>query len=457
MKNDNKILNTIKVIILAFALTAGVQYVLAQSWAPPTQSPPAGNTYAPLNVGSTGQIKDGGLTLGNTPGDLTYGLLVIKGLVGIGTPAPTVKLDVVGNVQATSFCLPGVGPTYGCISAWPTGGGGGGGVSGSGTTDFIPKWTSNSNPGALGNSSIIESIIGNETNVGIGTGLPGATAKLDVNGSIKIRGSGAPSSGKVLTAGDTSGNATWQFPAGITCSGSGACTLNKLPKFGSASNTVSNSQISDNGTNGVGISNILGIDISGRTLDYANAIWFTGIPGNDPPRTDRITFNADKPNFEFWNRTGSGTRANLMAKKITAKQITLSGGNEEGDGGIPASGKVLTATNASGDAEWRSPVITIPNGGNTNGRYTVNGREIVIPINENVNFTSKTATCDTGKVLISCTGGVIVQGTGSGDDNESEIIVPNDPGDPNNSCRLYYENENVNRPKLYAHVYALCM
>ncbi|MEX2590306.1 MAG: tail fiber domain-containing protein [Chitinophagales bacterium] len=46
-------------------------------------------------------------------------------------------------------------------------------------------------------------------NFGIGT--TGPTQKLDVNGQLRIRG-GSPSSGKVLTSLDGSGNASWEYP-----------------------------------------------------------------------------------------------------------------------------------------------------------------------------------------------------------------------------------------------------
>jgi len=59
-------------------------------------------------------------------------------------------------------------------------------------------------------NSIIQLIMGQDGNVGIGTTTPGA--KLDVNGQIKIAG-GSPGAGKVLTS-DASGLATWQTPTG---------------------------------------------------------------------------------------------------------------------------------------------------------------------------------------------------------------------------------------------------
>lgn len=65
------------------------------SFTEPSQSPPGGNVAAPLNVGATGQSKEGGLIL-NT-GGAANGLLVDKGFMGIGTLSPSFKLHVKGG------------------------------------------------------------------------------------------------------------------------------------------------------------------------------------------------------------------------------------------------------------------------------------------------------------------------------------------------------------------------
>jgi hypothetical protein len=95
-----------------------------------------------------------------------------NGNVGIGTTAPGQKLDVVGGYirSDTGFCI-----GTSCITSWP----GGGGVSGSGTTNYIAKWTGST---SLGNSIIYD----NGTNVGIGTTAPGQ--KLTVAGNIDVTG-----------------------------------------------------------------------------------------------------------------------------------------------------------------------------------------------------------------------------------------------------------------------------
>ncbi|HLP44274.1 MAG TPA: tail fiber domain-containing protein [Candidatus Nanoarchaeia archaeon] len=91
--NKQNISNSLKVITLALALSFGIQFAAAQSWTPPTSAPPGNNTYAPINVGASGQVKDGGLTLGlglsGTPSQ--FSLLAPYGKVGIGAGVNTVQ------------------------------------------------------------------------------------------------------------------------------------------------------------------------------------------------------------------------------------------------------------------------------------------------------------------------------------------------------------------------------
>lgn len=88
--------------ILAFifgALLFGSRFVF--SFTEPTQTPPLNNVSAPLNIGSTGQSKTGGLIL-NT-GGAANGLIVQSGKVGIGTANPSQTLHVVGEIMANVF------------------------------------------------------------------------------------------------------------------------------------------------------------------------------------------------------------------------------------------------------------------------------------------------------------------------------------------------------------------
>ena len=84
--------------VLLVGLIVANTIKLASAWVEPDQMPPGGNIAAPINTGNSGQIKTGGLIL-NT-GGATLGLIVEKGLVGIGTDTPQATLDVNGDIKA---------------------------------------------------------------------------------------------------------------------------------------------------------------------------------------------------------------------------------------------------------------------------------------------------------------------------------------------------------------------
>jgi len=108
------------------------------------------------------------------------------------------------------------------------------GVEGSGTINYLSKFTASS---TIGNSQVFD----NGTSVGIGTATPSATYKLDIVGSVRattIVKSGGTSSEYLKADGSVS---TLTNP--ITGTG----TTNYLPKFTGAS-ALGNSIISDNGT-----------------------------------------------------------------------------------------------------------------------------------------------------------------------------------------------------------------
>ena len=63
MKNTTKkIAQTLKIVVLALALSFGLSYVYA--WTAPTLPAPNGNTSAPINTGTSAQTKSGSLTAG---------------------------------------------------------------------------------------------------------------------------------------------------------------------------------------------------------------------------------------------------------------------------------------------------------------------------------------------------------------------------------------------------------
>jgi len=92
---QNNLLSFLLVVIFVsfFILTIGL------AWTEPTSNPPGGNVAAPINVGTTTQAKAGPLILNLSSPRAPTGLAVFgdsyfNGNVGIGTIAPTGKLQV---------------------------------------------------------------------------------------------------------------------------------------------------------------------------------------------------------------------------------------------------------------------------------------------------------------------------------------------------------------------------
>ena len=110
-----------------------------------------------------------------------------NGNVGIGTTSPSEKLDIYGTIKITGFKLPSGasngyvltsdGSGIGTWKALPTGSSG---FTGSGSTNYFPKFTSST---TLGNSILFET----GSKIGIGTTNP--TTKFEVQGgAIKATG-----------------------------------------------------------------------------------------------------------------------------------------------------------------------------------------------------------------------------------------------------------------------------
>jgi len=110
MKKFIKLLspNTAAILVVSFVFIFIIGFYAFAAWNPPTQDPIGGNTPTPLNVSTTGQIKEGGLTVANNSG-VTYGLLIPNGSVGIGNIAPTAKLDVSGTANFSGTVTVGGG------------------------------------------------------------------------------------------------------------------------------------------------------------------------------------------------------------------------------------------------------------------------------------------------------------------------------------------------------------
>jgi hypothetical protein len=182
-----------------------------------------GGSWASLQ--STIATLAGSQWTNGTSGSIYYNV----GNVGIGTATPGAKLDVVGTVRGTTFCI-----GASCLSSWPSTG-----VGGSGTASYLPRFA---NATTLSNSSIFDN-----GNVGIGTAAP--STKLDVSGAIK--GTSFCIGASCIVA----------WPSGLGGSG----TTNYLAKYSSAT-SLGNSSIFDNGNVGIGTA------APGAKLDVAGTV-----------------------------------------------------------------------------------------------------------------------------------------------------------------------------------------
>jgi len=91
-----------KIVSLIFAILVICFAVAfyAFSWTGPTALPPDDNVPPPINVGGTGQYKSGALGIGGV--FRAYSNAIINGDVGIGTSAPSTKLEIKGGKTKTT-------------------------------------------------------------------------------------------------------------------------------------------------------------------------------------------------------------------------------------------------------------------------------------------------------------------------------------------------------------------
>lgn len=80
-------------LILSVGLLAAS---LLSAWTGPTATAPGGNIAAPINVGTTDQIKNAGLSVNALT---VFGSSYIQSKLGIGVVSPVVALDVAGSLK----------------------------------------------------------------------------------------------------------------------------------------------------------------------------------------------------------------------------------------------------------------------------------------------------------------------------------------------------------------------
>jgi len=164
------IFKQIAFILSVVVLSLLVGYAATRAWTDPVEAPPGSNIPTPINIGSNAQTKQGVLQVNADftanrlidtsdssyyidPANTSYSAL-FAGSVGIGTTAPSEKLEVAGNVRLYKS---GAFPSVSVADAWG-----------------VEKVRIHTNGYSWFNGG----------NVGIGTTAP--QTKLDVAGAIKI-------------------------------------------------------------------------------------------------------------------------------------------------------------------------------------------------------------------------------------------------------------------------------
>jgi len=95
-KTKKVLIQSLPVILISLLTMA----VLIYAWQEPSQSPPQGNVFAPINVGDTPQFKSGALGVGG----IIYGYsdAFFDGNVGIGTTTTEAKLHIKATNTTTA-------------------------------------------------------------------------------------------------------------------------------------------------------------------------------------------------------------------------------------------------------------------------------------------------------------------------------------------------------------------
>jgi hypothetical protein len=188
--------------------------------------------------------------------------VIANGNVGIGLINPAYKLDVSGDINITgSFRINGVAI-----------GGGSGTVTGTGTANYIAKWSGTS---AIGNSLIFD----NGTNVGIGTASPTQSLTVVMNSGtnatgivIKAINDGGTASQPALNYVNGSGNNIAQI---VADNGTGYLAFNM-----GASNTE-RMRITSGGNVGIGTSSpIRRLEVASDGSNWISGT-FSGTGGTD--------------------------------------------------------------------------------------------------------------------------------------------------------------------------------
>jgi len=229
--------------------------------------------------------------------------------IGIGTITPTAKLHIVGtalvssSLTANSFVKSGgtsaqilmadgsviTAGTNITISGGTISASGGGSITGSGTTNYITKWTSTS---AIGNSIIFD----NGTKVGIGTVSPGE--KLDIY-------SGASTAAFINLIGNGNTAGTSNVVIGQN-SDDGAYFWNRKASFMSfGTSNTERMRIDSNGNVGIGTSSPQArLDVSGNDVNRSGLVVYNANTANGDKQIQIFVGGQTAYGVSAWQNSG---------------------------------------------------------------------------------------------------------------------------------------------------------
>jgi hypothetical protein len=280
-------------------------YVLA--WQEPTQNPPGGNVFAPINVSDIAQGKLGSLG------------------IGISTPLSRLHLRD-GQSWGTDLSLDAQGTTGGrrwlLIST--------GGVASEGQGKFLIKDN---------NANQVRLTIDTQGNVGIGTTAP--AYKLDVVGALRLQPSSAPTGANGVIYYDSSSNKfrCYQNGSWVDCITAAGASFPLLAPLGSATNP----SYSFSGDTNTGIfsagADILSFTTGGTERMRINSSGNIGIGTTNPAY--RLDISGDvrwsgtlQGGSVPWQRLTSFPSACPSGQFVTAVGSTLNCATPSGGGGL---------------------------------------------------------------------------------------------------------------------------
>jgi hypothetical protein len=305
----------------------------------------------------------GGLIFASGPSSNRKNRLVIlnNGNIGIGVSNPTAKFHVNNDVSGSdsSFVITtsgkvGIG-TSNPNSHLTIRGGIGSSIDSShlllynkyyvfGSPQLKLYSTNNSTTGSYGIQALKAGVgsgnlIINETGGNVGIGSTSPTAKLDVNGTVKIT-DGSQGSGKVLTS-DASGNASWQTAA---VSAGSFTNMQVYSTAGTSTFTVP-----------AGVTKIM------------VEVWGGGGGGGNSSATVTGTVGSGAGG-------GYGRSIFSVVPGQNYSVVVGAGGVAgSGDGGTSSFGSIINATGGIGGNSIGGSTFKTPNGGTSNGTFNVTG------------------------------------------------------------------------------------